>query len=1235
MKIMHLKANYCYPSKHWKVFTKTLSLMKFMAIFIFIAGLHVSAKANTQITLSEHNVQLQKVFKQIQLQTGYDFRYNVELLQQAGKISIDVKNVSLEKAMEQSLKDKSLGNSVVQKTIDIKPIETNSFKTVNRLSLPPSEIKGKVVDEKGVAMIGVTVSVKGGKEVTITNEKGEFRLTNTDQNATLLFTAINIEPFELNVNGRTSIIVNVKTKITIVDEVIINSVNTGYQTISKERSAGAFAKPNLEILQDRASSVNILPRLEGLIPGFTVNFAQGNPATGTNRLTSGEGKSNQFIIRGIGSVQAERAPLYVVNGIILDDLNSLNANDVEDVTVLKDATASSIWGSRAANGVVIITTKKGSRNQKIKVQYDAFYNMMGIPDYNYFPRMSSAEFIKTAREVFDPVVNTWPNVSTFTTSTSGAGLPPHEMILYNQFRGLISATRANAQLDSLSAINNNQQIGDYFYRNQSLLNQTISLSGGGNAHSFYGSFSYINNQSYTPGEQNNQYTLNLRQDFRLNNRINFYLITDLSNNITSTKRSISVDNRFLPYQLFKDGNGRNTDLSYLSYITTDSVKNAFESQSQINLNYSPIDEFDRGQTNSNGLNARITAGVSLKLYKGVKFEGTYGYTRGANKTTNFDNENSFLVRNQLVQFTQAPVAPSTTPTYFFPRTGGQFSTNDLLQKRWTIRNQLSFDTSLNKGKHQITFLLGQEAQENFSNTSNSITRGFDPLLLTYQNIDYNLLSVTGVTNAVATTGSGKISRFTSPIFSISENLTRVTSYYSNVGYTLNSKYTLNGSWRIDESNLFGVDKSAQKKPVWSVGTKWSIGNEAFMKNIEWLNYLALRATYGITGNAPSPGSATSFDVLNSANSTFAPGPGLRILTYANKALTWERTENLNLGIDFKFLNRRIYGSLDYYERKTTDLIGQVPVNLIAGASSIVGNFGDMDNKGIELSLSSLNISSQKFSWTTTLNLSHNVNTITKLRQITPISDLQRLVQQTKYYEGYPALSIFAYNWAGLDNLGDPQIFLPDGSKYKSASATALSIDGARSMGTFQPIWNGALLNFITFKNFSLSSSIIFNMGHVGRRDVTQELNGGRFNTNRLTFSQGSYPQLQVGNVHSDLLSRWKKQGDEFITDVPVYLTTNTNRRNIAYYYFGSNNVYNASYAKLRDITFSYGLPQSVLRKFRINEMRFRIQSSNLMLWRANAYDLDPEFQITDINYTIDRTMPVGQGAVTIGLNVKF
>jgi hypothetical protein len=342
-----------------------------------------------------------------------------------------------------------------------------------------------------------------------------------------------------------------------------------------------------------------------------------------------------------------------------------------------------------------------------------------------------------------------------------------------------------------------------------------------------------------------------------------------------------------------------------------------------------------------------------------------------------------------------------------------------------------------------------------------------------------------------------------------------------------------------------------------------------------------------------------------------------------------------LGIDFKFLNRRIYGSLDYYERKTTDLIGQVPVNLIAGASSIVGNFGDMDNKGIELSLSSLNISSKNFSWTTTLNLSHNVNTITKLRQITPISDLQRLVQQTKYYEGYPALSIFAYNWAGLDNVGDPQIFLPDGSKYKSASATALSIDGARSMGTFQPIWNGALLNFITFKNFSLSSSVIFNMGHVGRRDVTQELNGGRFNTNRLTFSQGNYPQLQVGNVHSDLLSRWKKQGDELITDVPVYLTTNTNRRNIAYYYFGSNNVYNASYAKLRDITFSYGLPQSVLRKLRINEMRFRIQSSNLMLWRANTYDLDPEFQITDINYTIDRTMPVGQGAVTIGLNVKF
>ena len=1218
-----------------------LLIMKFMVLFILLAFLQVSARTSAQqVTLTEKKAPLEKVFKQITKQSGYQFMYTTDVLQKAKPVDIDVHNMNLEQALVLIFKEQPLSYSIVEKVIILKEKKvTGSLNPgINSGDIipPPTVIHGKVLNEKGEPLEGIIISLKGGKKITSTNVNGEFTLNVDDPNETLVLSAIMIEPIDLKLNGKTNLTITVKTKTSLLEDVSVSSVNTGYQTLSRERSAGAFSKPNQTIIQDRSSSANLLQRLEGLVPGFAINLSQGSAPTGSNRMQTGEGNSNQYIIRGIGSVQSDRAPLYVVNGIILDDLSSLNANDVEEVTVLKDATASSIWGSRAANGVVVITTKKGKLNDKIKVQYEAFYNMQGKPDFLSFPRMTSAEFIKTAKEVFDPVTNLWSSVSAFSNATSGGGVPPHEVILYNQYRGLISATQANLQLDSLSKINNGNQMGDLFYRNQALMNQTISLSGGSKNYNFYGSLSYVNNQSYLPGEKNDQYIINLRQDLNINSRVKLYLITDLSNSISSRKRTILTDNRLLPYQLFKDDNGNSTEMSYLTYITTDSIKKVFERKSQINLNYSPVDEFNRGSTDKNGTLARITAGLSVKLLKGVKFEGTYGYAIGNSKSTDFDSENSFLTRSTLVQYTQEAVSPSIIPTYLLPKTGGQLSTSNSVQKNWTVRNQLVFDTGFNGRKHQITILVGQEAKQSFSNSSNSVVRGYDPLLLTYQNIDYTTLALTGVTNPVVARNTGNKSLLTNSIYSESELITRSSSYYTNAGYTFKSKYTLNGSWRIDESNLFGIDKSAQRKPVWSIGAKWQIAGESFMKNIDWVSNLAVRATYGITGNAPMPGSATSYDVLTASSSSFAPGPGLNISTFANRALTWERTENLNFGIDYSLFRRRIYGSIDYYERKTTDLIGQLPTNFLAGASSIVGNYGDMNNKGLEISITTVNVSTKNFTWQSTLNLAYNVNKITKLVQISALTDLSKLVQQTKYYAGYPALSIFAYKSAGLDTLGDPQIYLTDGSKYKGASTTNLSIDGADFMGTFQPVWNGGLLNFISYKNFSISSSIIFNLGYYGRTDVSQKFNGRLTPTNlSVGSSQGNYPQLQSGNLHSDLLLRWQKKGDEAFTDIPSYINTNTARRNIAYYFYGSNNVYDASYIKMRDITFSYTLPKTILKKLKADEIRFRIQLTNLMLWKANKYGIDPEFQISDINYTLDRTMQVGQGAIAVGLNVKF
>jgi TonB-linked SusC/RagA family outer membrane protein len=1211
-----------------------MRVMRLISLATLAACMHISALAHAQVTLDEANISLQRVIRKLQAMTGFDFLYDADLVARSAPVTVRVKDASLDAVLAICLRSSGFAYTIMDRTVVIRPATDRSVGP-DIPQRPPMVVRGRVVDEAGAPLSGVTVTVKGSSTATSTNEAGDFELTVPSEESVLLFTAVNLERAEVVVKGRASFEIQMRPRIVYGQDVVIRPVNTGYQSLPNERSAGSAAKPNEVLIRDRANSTNIMQRLDGLVPGLTVSFAQGARASSGNRMMTGEGNSNQYIIRGIGSVQADRAPLFVVNGIVIDDISTLNANDVEDVTVLKDATAASIWGSRAANGVVVITTRKGTARQKLRVQYDAFYNMLGTPDYNYYPRMSSADYIRTAEQVFDPVTFPWGTVSQFGTTTSGLSVSPHEVIQYNRFRGLISPQRAQQQLDSLSAIDNSAQMGEYFYRRQSLFNNTLSVSGGGNVHSFYGSFSYTGNQSSVPGEKNGVYTMNLRNDFNISPRVRLFVITDLSRTESSRKRSVFVDNRFLPYQLFMDpATGRPAEMSFLNYLVTDSVKRVFENQSRIDLNYRPLEELDRGKTESATMQARLTGGASVKLLRGLRYEGNFGYGTTGSSTSNYDAEAGFPVRSNLVSFTQAPVAPSTVPTYLLPRFGGQYSTTEQQARSWTVRNQLVLDTSFDARRHQLTLLLGQEAQERFSRSTSNTVLGYAPLLLNYQNVDFYTLGLTGVSNPVAARNTGNRSLYAQPVFSQTETMTRVSSYYSNAGYTFRRRYSLNASWRIDESNLFGVDKSAQRKPVWSIGGKWNLAQEAFLKKLSRLDNLALRVTYGITGNAPNPGSATSQDVLVVRSSSFAPGPGLGISTYANKALTWERTENYNLGLDFGFLGRRVTGTVDLYRRNTTDLIGQLPINYLAGTSSIVGNFGDMNNRGVELSINTLNVVNRDFSWNTVLNLSYNRNIITRLQQATSINNLATLVQQTKYYAGYPALSIFAYDWAGLDAMGDPQIFLPDGSKYKTATTTNIPLAAARFMGSFQPLWNGGLLNFIRYRNFNISSSIIFNLGHRGRRDVNEKYSG-RFTPNRVTISPGSYPELQTGNFHSDLLNRWMKPGDELVTDVPVYLTTNTARRNTAYYVFGSQHVYDASFIKLRDITASMGLPQVVSRRLGAEEVRFRVQLSNLMLWKANRYGIDPEFQVTDINYTLGRVLPVGQGAVTVGLNVRF
>lgn len=1204
-------------------------IMKLIIFFTIAASLQATAGALAQrITISVKNETLKGVLKEIRKQSGYSFIYSDLDMKGAKAVTLDIVNKEIAQVLPVLFNNQSLTYSIDGKFINISssPVKsTVNSSVIAKESLMQGAITGYIFDQANNPLAGASVQIRGTQYATKTDTKGHFFFSIRPDNSMLIISFLGYKPIEISTDQDLSHI-QMSSLTNNLEEVNV-VFSTGYQSIAKERSAGSFAKPSKEQLVNRSNSLNLIQNLDGLVPGLTVNNSPG---------------SDNILIRGLSSINSNRSPLVVVDGIPVADINAINPQDVEDVTVLKDATAASIWGAKASNGVIVITTKRGSNTEKIAINYDAFINFQGKPDLSYLPVLSSKQYIQSAREIFDPVVYPWNLASSY--QTGSVGVPPHEQILYDQYRGLISQELADKRLDSLASINNTEQIRNLWFRNASLLNQNLSLAGGSKFYQFYGAFSHSGTRSNIPGASNNIYKFNIRQDFNFYDRVKLFLITDVSNAKQSAPRNVQIDSRFYPYQLFS-ANGTDLSMPYVGTLS-DPTRLDAERRSLIGLDYVPFLDRELAQSKSSSLLNRIVGGATVKIFQGLRYEGTFGYTSGKNKSTLYDDNRSFVQRMELVNFTV--VNPSTgIPTYYLPVSGGKYAITNSGRRDWTIRNQLSYDQNWDGLKHQATILVGQELQEQLNTLDRTTVRGYNGQLLNAAPIDYAALSL-GLNGTVIPNTLNR-SVLPNDNFFQSEVQTRFKSYYANGGYTYQQKYTVNGSWRLDKSNLFGLETAAQSKPVWSAGVKWNVGEESFVKKRNIFQSLALRGTYGITGNAPTPGSASSFNILTS--STIASLPGGRsysIASPANPNIAWEMTTNLNLGLDFSVLKDRLSASVDYYQRNTKNLIGQMPVNSLTGYTIIVGNYGDLNNHGLDLNIRSTNLIKGNFRWSTLLNLAYNKNKITKLNYATPLVTGQQFING-RYFEGYPAFALFAYRYAGLDNLGDPQIYLNDGSITKSRNVAMK--DDMAYMGSAQPLWNGGLTNSFSYKGWRLDVNMIFNFGHVMRRDVGDFFAGRLIGTDALLRSQGAYSSainLAQGNINAIFMDRWRQPGDEHLTDVPSYVSStalSNSRRDINYYSYGDLNVISASYVKMRDITLAYSLPQNILDRLHSKQITLRAQVSNIMLWKANKFGIDPEFQganlipgvsgVPDSFSSVNRSLRTMQGTVTFGAHLSF
>ena len=1151
--------------------------MKLTAIILLSACLTASANGYSQITLSEKNAPLQKVFKEIQKQTGYNFFYTYELLLQAGFVTVKVNNVSLEKALEVSLKGKELTYEIINKTVVIKEKPKESVK--EELP-PPIDVLGRVVNEKGEPVEGVTVAVRGTKKATATNANGEFVLNGIKNSDILVFSGTNVETKEVAVNNKTDISVTLKTKVSEMSEVAIMA-NTGFQVISKERATGSFDVVGKKQLEK--PTTNIAQRLIGTTAGMQARLdADGNPI---------------FEIRGLGSLYAQQQPLVVVDGFpIQGDFNSVNPNDVESITILKDAAAASIWGSRSANGVIVITTKSGKKGTPLKVEFNAFTRIGKKVDLDYArPLASSSETVEYEKLAYtnwralpDPI---FLGFNFFTYSQASTALSEYQ-------NGFITLAERDATLERLKTQDNRQQIYDNLLTNPFNTQYNLSLSGSSGRLSNILSLMYEDNQSNFQETNNKRYMASFRTNAEVFKWMDFsFSGMLLGNQSKNSGVSLSDIQGMSPYEMLinQDGTYTNINQYYMPLLRRFVPMNQFPYP---NWGYNPVQEIKNRDLKTNQLNARLQVGFNFKIIKGLTFDtkGQFELFNTFNK--GIFNDSTFFVRNTINKasfWNQSTNA--VTPN--LPK-GSILTQSRSKVQSYNWRNQVNYNNVF-AVKHEVNFLAGAEINNIVSEVfSNPTTYGYNDKTLSVG------IFPNGPTGTKDWMGNNQTFFYNN---SFAYRTERYFSAFANAAYTYNKKYTLSGSYRTDASNLITDDPKYRYAPFWSGGLSWQVYKEEFMKNIGWIDRLNIRATFGYNGNVDR---STSFRPLISTGgipNIYTGDYTATVASFGNPTLRWEKTRTWNFGIDYSLFRGKLFGKIDLYNKYGKDLIAQLSIPAINGTTSQRLNNAEMSNKGIELTLGTNTKISKNLSWHGNLNFSYNKNKIEKLFVARYNASTLYSGGSGAYVVGENANSLWRFIYAGIVN-GQPNVMGADGATYNFSAFTPG--DGRNYMkntGTTVAPYTLGFSSDFQYKDFNFSFIVTGKFGHVFQR---------------LGFN---YPPLFTSRVLPNIKLSEVVNGDPSKI-VPLPLNPNQ-----ADYYFWdrfhqylSYLIENASHVRMQEVNLSYALPKSMLSRFNMSRLQLYVQGNDLFTIYANKAKEDPEYPLGTLN---------PRPKVTFGIKCEF
>lgn len=1024
------------------------------------------------------------------------------------------------------------------------------------------EITGKVIDKNDRLPIpGVSVIVKGNpSNGTATDINGNFTLK-IGENDILVFTYIGMKSQEAVTKGKTQLFIEMEADSETLDEVMV----VAYGTAKKSSFTGSAVSIGSKKMESRPLS-NALKALEGASAGVQFNAGSGQP-----------GEAPSIRIRGFGSVNASNSPLYVVDGVPLSGaMSSINTDDIESISILKDAASSALYGNRAANGVVLITTKKGKKEKlNFNIKINQGITTRGIPEYElvnayeYVPLMwESYRNSMVFREenplsydeasriasglvagqdgIMDLLVNNPFNVPDDQLVNTDGTLNPNANLLYPE------------DLDWEDAIKRTGYRHDY----------TISGSGGTDKTDFYMSLGYTDEEGYAIRTKMERMTaranINIQPKTWVKAGLNLSGTLAKGSEIGSTgsasyKNPFYFSRRIGPiYPIHKhtaNGDYLLDDLGNKQYEWDNRGASASPGRHIVAER-----DWDRNSYKRNELTARTY--VELNLWKGLKFSANISYDFRNNLNGTYDN----------------PHVGDGSPSGRANRTNYRYDT-------WNYNQLLTYQNSF--GAHNFDLLVGHES--------------FD------KNYEYFY----GMKQGLVAEGNTELINFTTI-----NSLTSYTKQYRTEGYLARAnynyadKYYLSASFRRDGSSRFYKD--ARWGNFWSVGVSWRMDQESFVRDIRWIDQLKLRASYGQVGNdniLDSDGYEVwyAWQNLYSINNNGNEPGFVQNVEAGNSELEWESNNNLDVALEFSVLNR-IRGTLEYFYRKSDNLLFTVPLPLSSGITSQWQNIGAMYNKGIEFQLNADAIVKGGFKWNIDFNLTHFKNEITKLPQEEIISGTKKLMKGRSMYDFW-LRDYMGVNPDNGDAIYRKDILDTEGNKTGETTTNNPNEASYYYCGTAIPKVYGAITNSFSYKGIDLSFLFTYQIGG--------KVYDGAY-ANLMSSGYGS-------SLHKDIKKRWQKPGD--ITDVPRLDDGNTSLL------VGSSTtrwLTDASYLALKSATLSYTLPKSILTRLDITSVRVYVSGENLfMLTKRKGMNPQYSFAGTTSNvYSPARLF-------TVGINIAF